>query len=42
MDEHLAVCQECDWEKPMPTADTAEHAKRVHEDATGHSVVLET
>lgn len=41
MEEYVAVCQECDWESVMPNQDTAEHAKRVHEDETGHAVMLE-
>lgn len=41
MDGYAAICQECDWDKVMPTRETAEHAKRVHEDEFGHSVALE-
>ena len=37
----MAVCEDCDWEQPMPQKDMAEHAKRVHEDQFGHSVTLE-
>ena len=41
MEGYVADCQDCDWESVMPNRDTAEHAKRVHEGETGHSVVLE-
>lgn len=41
MDQHVAVCQVCEWEQAMPNRDTAEHVKRVHEDETGHAVVLD-
>ena len=41
MAEYVAVCQECAFEQPMPRREMAEHAKRVHEDETGHYVALE-
>ena len=41
MEEFVAVCRNCEWEQPMPNRDTAEHAKHVHENGTGHTVVLE-
>lgn len=41
MEEHTAVCQDCDWEQPMPERAMAEHAKRVHEDEYGHTVLLD-
>jgi hypothetical protein len=41
MEEYVAVCQDCDWEQPMPEKEMAEHAKQVHENEFGHSVMLE-
>ena len=41
MEEYVAVCQDCDWEQPMPEKEMAEHAKRVHENEYDHTVVLE-
>ena len=41
MDGWLALCQDCEWEQPMPTRETVEHAKRVHEDRYGHQVFIE-
>ncbi|CCQ33393.1 hypothetical protein HLRTI_000187 [Halorhabdus tiamatea SARL4B] len=41
MAEYVAVCQDCEWERPMPKRDMAEHAKRVHEDEHDHLVFLE-
>lgn len=37
----VAVCQDCEWEKPLPERDMAEHAKRTHENEFGHTVMLE-
>lgn len=42
MTEHVAVCQDCEWEQPMPNREMAEHSKRVHEDRYGHHVTLDT
>lgn len=41
MDEYVAICQDCDWEQPMPEREMAEHAKSVHETEYGHQVTLE-
>lgn len=41
MEEFVAVCQDCDWEQPVPKREMAEHAKSVHEDWFGHSVTLD-
>ncbi len=41
MEALVAVCQDCEWEQPMPSRDTAEHAKRVHENEYHHTVILE-
>ena len=42
MDEYVAICQDCDWERSMPERDMAEHAKRVHEDEYDHTVFLDS
>jgi hypothetical protein len=41
VNEHVAVCRECEWEQVFPKREMAEHGKRVHEDETGHAVVME-
>lgn len=41
MDLTVAVCQDCEWVKPMPNREMAEHAKRVHEKEEDHLVMLE-
>lgn len=41
MAEYVAICQDCDWEQPMPKREMAEHAKKVHEDRYGHNVTLD-
>jgi hypothetical protein len=41
MAEYVADCLDCEWEQAMPTRETAEHAKRVHEDQYGHNVSIE-
>jgi len=40
-DPWVARCEDCDYEEEMPSRDHAEHAKRVHEDQTGHTAVLD-
>ena len=35
------VCTDCEWDAVYPTRETAEHAKRVHEDATAHEVAID-
>lgn len=42
MVEYVAVCQECDWEKPMPMRKMAEHVKGIHENRYGHTVIIES
>jgi hypothetical protein len=39
-DPWTARCEDCDFERQMPSRDHAAHAKRVHEDETGHTVFL--
>ena len=41
MDQYEVVCQDCDWRETMPSRETAEHAKRVHEFQYDHHVFLE-
>ncbi len=41
MAEYVAICQDCDWEQPMPKREMAEHAKKVHEDRYDHNVTLD-
>jgi hypothetical protein len=40
-DPHLVECRDCEWSQPMPNRETADHAKRVHEDSNpDHTVVV--
>lgn len=41
MEGHVAICQDCDWEKVYPKRDMAEHAKTAHEREYGHAVTLD-
>jgi len=41
MQEYEADCTVCDWRERYPRRGMAEHAKRVHENRSGHSVVLD-
>jgi len=41
MQEYEADCTVCDWRERYPRRGMAEHAKRVHESRSGHSVVLD-
>jgi RNA polymerase subunit RPABC4/transcription elongation factor Spt4 len=41
MEAYSAICRDCEWDRQFPARRFAEHAKRTHEDWTGHVVVLE-